>query len=64
MYFLDVSCGETVWTFETGDVVKSSPTVDPKTGMIFAGSHDGNIYALDPKVIYSRNTSVLFIIFL
>ncbi len=43
--------------FETGDVVKSSPTVDPKTGLMFTGSHDGFVYALDPLVIYKRNTS-------
>ncbi len=46
-----------MWTFETGDVVKSSPTVDPKTGLMFTGSHDGFIYALDPLVICKINTS-------
>lgn len=54
VYFLDVTCGDTVWTFETGDVVKSSPAVDPKTGLVFAGSHDGYVYALNPLVRFQR----------
>lgn len=36
--------------FETGDAVKSSPAVDPLTGLVIVGSHDGHVYALNPKV--------------
>ena len=36
--------------FETGDAVKSSPAVDPATGLVIVGSHDGHLYALDPQV--------------
>lgn len=36
--------------FETGDAVKSSPAVDPVTGLVIVGSHDGHLYALDPQV--------------
>lgn len=36
--------------FETGDAVKSCPAVDPVTGLVIVGSHDGHVYALNPKV--------------
>jgi len=35
------------WTFETGDVVRSSPTV--VDGTVFVGSHDDNLYAIDAE---------------
>ena len=50
MYFLSTGSGETRWTFETGDAVKSCPAVDPLTGLVVVGSHDGNVYALNPQV--------------
>jgi len=39
------SGGDKIWEFETGDWVRSSPTVVDKT--VFVGSRDGNVYALD-----------------
>uniref|UniRef100_UPI00398F3746 beta-alanine-activating enzyme isoform X1 n=2 Tax=Pristiophorus japonicus TaxID=55135 RepID=UPI00398F3746 len=39
--------GETFWIFCTGNSVKSSPIVDPDLGLVFVGSHDQHIYALD-----------------
>lgn len=30
--------------------MKSSPTVDPVTGLVIVGSHDGTVYALKPEV--------------
>lgn len=30
--------------------MKSSPAVDPVTGLVIVGSHDGTIYALNPEV--------------
>lgn len=33
-----------------GDAVKSCPAVDPLTGLVIVGSHDGHVYALNPKV--------------
>lgn len=36
--------------FKTGDAVKSCPAVDSLTGLVIVGSHDGHVYALDPKV--------------
>ena len=50
VYFLCVASGATLWVFETGDAVKSSPAVDPATGLVILGSHDGHLYALDPQV--------------
>ncbi|KAJ8333300.1 hypothetical protein SKAU_G00421960 [Synaphobranchus kaupii] len=49
VYFLSVETGQTHWVFATGDSVKSSPAVDIVTGLILVGSHDGHIYALNPK---------------
>lgn len=57
--FLDLGCydgklyvfnrftGETLWTFQTGAVLKSSPCIDPQTGVAWVGSHDHHLYALD-----------------
>lgn len=50
VYFLSTNSGKTQWTFETGDAVKSCPAVDPHTGLVIVGSHDGHVYALNPKV--------------
>ncbi|XP_043546375.1 beta-alanine-activating enzyme isoform X1 [Chiloscyllium plagiosum] len=44
---LRVSDGQTYWIFWTEDSVKSSPIMDPDLGLIFVGSHDHHIYALD-----------------
>ena len=50
VYFLCAESGKTRWIFETGDAVKSSAAVDPHTGLVIVGSHDGHVYALNPKV--------------
>lgn len=50
VYFLCAESGETRWIFKTGEAVKSSPTVDPVTGLVIVGSHDGTVYALNPEV--------------
>ena len=50
VYFLCVNTGDTKWTFQTGDAVKCCPTVDPLTGLVLVGSHDGHMYSLDPQV--------------
>lgn len=41
------SPGTVLWTFETGDVIQSSPALAPD-GTIYFGSHDGRLYALNP----------------
>ena len=51
VYVLKSNSGEKYWTFTTEDAVKSSPAVDPTTGLIYVGSHDQHAYALD---IYVR----------
>lgn len=50
VYFLCTESGKTQWVFETGDAVKSSPAVDPRTGLVVVGSHDGHVYALNSQV--------------
>lgn len=39
--------GEVLWTFETREVIQSSPALAPD-GTIYFGSHDGRLYALNP----------------
>lgn len=41
------STGEMYWTFQTGAAVKSSPCVDPQTGVVWVGSHDHHLYGID-----------------
>ncbi|XP_067843232.1 beta-alanine-activating enzyme isoform X2 [Heptranchias perlo] len=41
------SDGETYWNFCTWNSVKCSPIVDPDLGLVFVGSHDQHVYALD-----------------
>lgn len=50
VYFLCTETGKTQWVFETGDAVKSCPAVDPLTGLVVVGSHDGYVYALNSEV--------------
>ncbi|XP_072920716.1 beta-alanine-activating enzyme isoform X3 [Hemitrygon akajei] len=47
IYVLRRIDGETYWTFCTQNSVKSSPIVDPDVGLVFIGSHDHHVYALD-----------------
>lgn len=39
--------GTVLWTFDTGDVIQSSPALAPD-GTIYFGSHDRKLYALNP----------------
>ncbi len=39
------SAGDRLWSFETGDLVRSSPTIVNET--VYVGSDDGTVYALD-----------------
>lgn len=39
--------GKTHWTFQTGAALKSSPSIDPQTGVVWIGSHDHHLYGLD-----------------
>jgi outer membrane protein assembly factor BamB len=39
--------GGVQWRFQTGGMVQSSPTLHD--GMVYVGSGDGNLYALDPR---------------
>ncbi|MFA4819703.1 MAG: PQQ-binding-like beta-propeller repeat protein [Candidatus Aenigmatarchaeota archaeon] len=46
IYSIDLS-GAIKWTFQTGNKIISSPFVS--NGIVFAGSSDSNVYALDSK---------------
>ena len=48
VYFLKCETGVIVWYLKTGGPVKSSPFVDCSTGLVWVGSHDRYLYALDP----------------
>ena len=45
-----------VWILETGGGVHSSPTVG-SDGMVFVGSYDTKLYAVDPGALLSCGTS-------
>ena len=45
VYSLDAQTGALRWRFETGDVIRSSPTVTG--GAVYVGSNDNHVYALD-----------------
>ena len=57
MYVLQSSDGEIHWTFATEDTVKSSGVVDPSSGLVYIGSHDQHVYALD---IYVRMLTYVY----
>ena len=44
VHALAVSNGATIWTYQTGGTVQSSPAV--ANGIVYVGSEDGNVYAL------------------
>lgn len=58
MYVLQIVDGEIHWAFATEDTVKSSAVVDPSSGLVYIGSHDQHVYALD---IYVRTLSNLYV---
>ena len=41
--------GKVLWTFETGKANRSSPAIAAKSGLVYFGSRDGRLYALDAK---------------
>ena len=45
VYALDAATGNELWSFATGDVVVSVPTV--ADGVVYVGSNDNHLYALD-----------------
>ncbi|XP_048589326.1 beta-alanine-activating enzyme isoform X2 [Nematostella vectensis] len=47
IYIINRFSGVIGWTYQTHAPVKSSPCVDPTTGLVWVGSHDHHLYALD-----------------
>ena len=50
VYSLVCDSGTTHWCIQPGgssEPIKSSPCVDPVTGLVWVGSHDHHIYALN-----------------
>ena len=57
LYALDAATGEMLWSFETGDVIRSTPTVTG--GAVYFGSNDNHVYALDAQtgeMLWSHDT--------
>ena len=46
LYLIRAATGDVVSKVQTADAVKSSPCIDPSTGTIVFGSHDGCLYAV------------------
>lgn len=49
LYCLDIRNGDTVWRFDLGDAVGSTPLYDPKRGRVYFGADDGKLYALHAR---------------
>ena len=47
LYFMQAHDGSVFDTVRTGDAVKCSPCVDRADGMVYCGSHDGSLYAIE-----------------
>jgi hypothetical protein len=47
VYCLNASSGAFIWSYPTGDYVRSSPAV--AYGNVYVGSYDGRLYCLDPS---------------
>ena len=51
VYTMCAETGTTHWCFKSGEEsCNSSPCVDPDTGLVWIGSHDQHIYAIDIQV--------------
>ncbi|CAG9540258.1 unnamed protein product [Cercopithifilaria johnstoni] len=49
LYFLDEKSGQLIWTFGTGNIIKSSPVLIDAGSRCLFGSHDKCLYLLDVK---------------
>ena len=56
VYVLAAESGLIVWRYCTEGPVKSSPVLDPFSSLVFIGSHDQHLHALDLKVNYTNTT--------
>ena len=66
---LDAWTGHVTWKVMTGDVVKCTPVAHHTKMIVFCGSHDGFLYALESEVglslvsLYSRWWSGVLVFF-
>ena len=56
VYALNVTTGALLWSYQTGNVVFSSPAV--ANGVVYVGSDDGNVYAFGLKVRDGRGNAL------
>jgi len=49
IYFIDMSTGKLSWTYQTDGEVKMQPVVDRMRNLIWCGSYDHYLYALNYK---------------
>jgi outer membrane protein assembly factor BamB len=49
LYCLDLRFGETVWRYDLGDAVGSTPLYDPGRKRVYFGADDGRLYALHAR---------------
>jgi outer membrane protein assembly factor BamB len=47
VYTFDAETGEVLWTSEVGGAMAAPPTLVEKDGILYVGSFDGQLYALD-----------------
>ncbi len=48
-YCLNLDDGSKEWSFETGSIIMSNPGIDPDAGVVYMGSDDRRVYALDTE---------------
>jgi glucose dehydrogenase len=66
LYAVDALNRTKKWSFETGQIVRSSPAVRKDGTTIFVGSHDNKVYAVDAltgvkKLSFETDASGAFI---
>ncbi len=47
VYALNASDGTVKWTYESGDIITGSPSIDEDNGSVIIASGEGNVYALN-----------------
>lgn len=64
IYCIHLKTGDTIWKFQTEDMVKCTAITCMKGSKIFVGSYDFYVYCLSPEVIMTLLIQVLLLLFM
>jgi outer membrane protein assembly factor BamB len=56
LFALDAKDGTQRWVFDTGEAIRSAPSISTDDGTLYFGAADGQLYALDAKTGRKRWT--------